>query len=45
VQEEHRLLAYTWYGLGFEISCCYDCNNGNSIAKAEQCKKEDYTSS
>jgi hypothetical protein len=45
VQEEHRPFVYTWYGLGFEISCRYDCHNGNSIVKAEQCKKEDDTSS
>ncbi|MFL6320890.1 MAG: hypothetical protein ACJ72U_12605 [Nitrososphaeraceae archaeon] len=45
VQEEHRSFSYTGYSLGFEISCCCDCHNGNSIVKAKQGKKGDSTSS
>jgi hypothetical protein len=45
VQEEYRLFVYTWYDLGFGVSCGCSSHNDNSIVKAKQSKKEDSASS
>jgi hypothetical protein len=45
VQEVHMPFSHTWYSFGFEILCCSECHNRNSIVKAKQGKNVDSTSS